>query len=147
MGGEHPERDGPGEGETPLFVYGTLKRGQANHGRLQGARWLGEAWLEGACLHDLGPFPMAIPAQGRVAGELYAVALAVLPALDAFEGCPRLYQRHWLSLADGRSAWVYLGQGRQVRHSPRLEAGEWPALERAGHQPAAGGRQGEGQPG
>ncbi len=127
MGVDHPREAGLAEGETPVFVYGTLKRGQPNHARLQGARWLGEAWLEGACLYDLGPFPMAIPAEGRVAGEVYAVPAEVLPELDAFEGCPRLYQRRWLPLADGRQAWVYLGQGRQVRHSPRLAAGHWPA--------------------
>jgi gamma-glutamylcyclotransferase (GGCT)/AIG2-like uncharacterized protein YtfP len=127
MRGDEPRADGLVAGETLLFVYGTLKRGQPNHARLQGARWLGEAWLEGACLYDLGPFPMAIAAEGRVTGELYAVPLEVLPLVDAFEGCPRLYQRHWLPLADGRQAWVYLGQGRQVRHSPRLEAGTWPA--------------------
>ena len=65
--------------ETPLFVYGTLRRGQPNHDRLRGARWLGQASLEGACLYDLGPFPMAIAAEGVVFGEVYAVALAALP--------------------------------------------------------------------
>ncbi|MFN9624122.1 MAG: gamma-glutamylcyclotransferase [Cyanobacteriota bacterium] len=116
--------------ETPLFVYGTLKRGQANHAHLQGARHLGAASLEGASLHDLGPFPMAIAAEGRVVGELYAVDPAALPRLDAFEGCPRLYQRHWRTLADGRQAWVYLGQPRQVRHAPHLPDGEWPPAPR-----------------
>jgi gamma-glutamylcyclotransferase (GGCT)/AIG2-like uncharacterized protein YtfP len=125
--------------EMPLFVYGTLKRGQANHGHLQGARCLGPAVLEGASLHDLGPFPMAIAAQGRVIGELYAVDAAALPGLDAFEGCPRLYQRHWLTLADGRQAWVYLGQPRQVRHSPRLRDGEWPPASSRGWAAAAMG--------
>ncbi|MFM7640223.1 MAG: gamma-glutamylcyclotransferase [Cyanobium sp.] len=113
------------ESETLLFVYGTLKSGQPNHGRLQGARCLGQASLPGACLHDLGPFPMAVAGEGSVAGELYAVAWTDLPDLDAFEGCPRLYQRHWLPLADGRQAWAYLGQARQVRHVPRLAGGLW----------------------
>ncbi|MFN7677938.1 MAG: gamma-glutamylcyclotransferase, partial [Cyanobacteriota bacterium] len=98
------------DGETLLFVYGTLKRGLANHARLQGARALGDAVLPGARLYDLGPFPMAVAGDGQVGGELYAVAQSALPALDVFEGCPRLYQRHWLSLADGRQAWVYMGQ-------------------------------------
>jgi len=111
--------------ETLLFVYGTLKRGQPNHGRLQGARCLGEAILEGMSLFDLGPFPMAIPGEGRVAGEVFAVPWAALADLVAFEGCPRLYQRHWLCLADGREAWVYLGQPRQVRHVNRLPDGQW----------------------
>jgi gamma-glutamylcyclotransferase (GGCT)/AIG2-like uncharacterized protein YtfP len=116
------------DGETLLFVYGTLKRGLANHGRLQGARPLGDAVLTRARLYDLGPFPMAVAGDGQVGGELYAVAWSALPALDAFEGCPRLYQRHWLSLADGRQAWAYLGQARQVRHSPWLREGIWPAV-------------------
>jgi gamma-glutamylcyclotransferase (GGCT)/AIG2-like uncharacterized protein YtfP len=122
-----PMADPTADIETLLFVYGTLKRGQPNHGRLQGARCLGLASLQGACLFDLGPFPMAIAGEGRVAGELYAVASADLPDLDAFEGCPRLYQRHWLPLTDGRHAWVYLGQPRQVRHVPQLVGGQWPA--------------------
>jgi len=115
-----------GEEPTLLFVYGTLKRGQPNHGQLQGARWLGEATLQGAALYDLGPFPMAIAGEGWVGGELYAVAWAALPQLDSFEGCPRLYQRHWLPLADGRQAWAYLGQSHQVRHVKRLPRGYWP---------------------
>jgi gamma-glutamylcyclotransferase (GGCT)/AIG2-like uncharacterized protein YtfP len=131
------ETEGPASvvaGETLLFVYGTLKRGQSNHARLLGARRLGRAWLAGACLYDLGPFPMAIAAEGRVSGEVYAIDRAALPELDAFEGCPRLYQRHWLTLANGRQAWVYLGQARSVRHSRKLPEGVWPA------DPAARGR-------
>jgi gamma-glutamylcyclotransferase (GGCT)/AIG2-like uncharacterized protein YtfP len=113
-----------------LFVYGSLKRGQGAHHLLQGLpwlgqAWLGQAWLPGACLHDLGPFPMAVPGEGRIQGELYGVGEADLAALDRFEGAPRLYQRHWLSLEDGRSAWVYLGRPHQVRHVAPLESGCW----------------------
>lgn len=114
--------------ETLLFVYGTLKRGQANHARLHGARWEGEATLESACLFDLGPFPMAIAGEGLIEGEVYALTSAALEEIDAFEGVPRLYQRHWLPLADGRQAWVYLGQPRQVRHVRRVPGGRWPVL-------------------
>lgn len=114
--------------ETLLFVYGTLKRGQANHARLQGARWEGEATLEGGCLFDLGPFPMAIAGEGQIHGELYALAFEALAAIDVFEGAPRLYERHWCLLSDGRQAWVYFGRSRQVRHAHCLPGGEWPAL-------------------
>jgi gamma-glutamylcyclotransferase (GGCT)/AIG2-like uncharacterized protein YtfP len=108
-----------------LFVYGSLKRGQRAHHLLQGLPWLGQAWLPGACLHDLGPFPMAVLGEGSIQGELYGVSEADLAALDRFEGAPRLYQRHWLSLADGRSAWVYLGRPHQVRHVAPLASGCW----------------------
>jgi hypothetical protein len=44
-----------------------------------------------------------------------------------------------LRLADGRRAWVYLGQPRQVRHAPVLAAGRWLAndLSRGGRSPRA----------
>ncbi|MFM9048051.1 MAG: gamma-glutamylcyclotransferase [Cyanobium sp.] len=113
--------------EVLLFVYGTLKRGQANHAKLQAARWGGEATLDGACLFDLGPFPMAIGGEGQILGELYGVPPATLVEIDAFEGVPRLYQRQLRSLADGRQAWVYLGHPHQVRHVKRLPGGQWPA--------------------
>lgn len=108
-----------------LFVYGSLKRGQRAHHLLQGLPWLGQAWLPGACLHDLGPFPMAVLGEGSIQGELYGVSEADLTALDRFEGAPRLYQRHWLNLEDGRSAWVYLGRPHQVRHVAPLASGCW----------------------
>jgi len=116
----------PADSTQPLlFVYGSLKRGQRAHHLLQGLPWLGQAWLPGACLHDLGPFPMAVLGEGSIQGELYGVSEADLAALDRFEGAPRLYQRHWLNLADGRSAWVYLGQPHQVRHVAPLASGYW----------------------
>lgn len=122
-----PAGAGRPDDQLPLFVYGTLKRGQSNHARLDGARWLGLAALEGLQLYDLGPFPMAIPGVGRVEGELYGLSPRQLPAIDAFEGCPRLYQRRRLPLADGRLVWVYVGHPRQVRHSRLLPGGAWPA--------------------
>lgn len=109
-----------------LFVYGTLKRGLANHHRLGGACFIAEAVMEGVDLHDLGPFPMAIAGDGRAQGELYRVDGEQLALLDRFEGVPRLYERCRRRLSDGRQAWIYLGRPRQVRHSPRLGAGVWP---------------------
>ncbi|MCS5691605.1 gamma-glutamylcyclotransferase [Cyanobium sp. FGCU-6] len=108
-----------------VFVYGSLRRGQANHRQLLGARHEGEGTLEGADLHDLGPFPMAVPGSGRVQGEVFAVTRELLLALDRFEGVPRLYKRRRRRLADGRRVWVYLGRAHQVRHSPLLAEGRW----------------------
>lgn len=110
-----------------LFVYGTLKRGLANHRHLAEASYVGEARMPGVDLHDLGPFPMAIHGEGLIHGELYRLAEALLVELDRFEGVPRLYQRERRPLSDGRSAWIYLGRPRQVRYAPRLQQGRWPA--------------------
>jgi gamma-glutamylcyclotransferase (GGCT)/AIG2-like uncharacterized protein YtfP len=115
----------PRQSRALLFVYGSLKRGQRAHHLLKGLPWLGEAWLAGACLHDLGPFPMAVPGDGRIQGEIYEVSEDDLEALDRYEGAPRLFERRWLILEGGLEAWVYLGRPRQVRHIAPLASGCW----------------------
>jgi gamma-glutamylcyclotransferase (GGCT)/AIG2-like uncharacterized protein YtfP len=108
-----------------VFVYGTLKRGHGNHHWLLDAPFLGEAVLPDVVLHDLGPFPMAVPGEGVVRGEVYRVDAAGLARLDRLEGYPRLYDRRPLPLADGRQAWVYLGRPHQVRHVSPIADGCW----------------------
>jgi len=79
----------------------------------------------------IGPSAISAPpvqaASPSIAGEVYAVDGETLAQLDRLEGVPRLYQRQQLQLLDGRRAWVYLGQPRQVRHVPALPHGHWPA--------------------
>nr|WP_256438930.1 gamma-glutamylcyclotransferase family protein [Synechococcus sp. CCY 9618] len=111
-----------------VFVYGTLKRGFCNHHWLAGCSFEGEAAIEGLVLHDLGPFPMAIPGGGAVWGEVFRLMGEALARLDRLEGYPRLYDRLPMALADGRWAWVYVGRPRQVRFVPALLDGRWPAL-------------------
>lgn len=135
-----------------VFVYGSLKRGQANHHLIASARFEGEARAAGLMLHDLGPFPMAIaapqashavatedgnaaasenkskPSPLSIQGEVFAIDAVTLQRLDRLEGVPRLYQRHRWSLQDGRQAWIYLGQPHQVRFVPALPQGQWPPL-------------------
>lgn len=109
-----------------VFVYGTLKRGLANHHWLAGAVYGGERLLSGARLYDLGPFPMAVASEaGQVHGELYAITGRGLATLDRLEGVPRLFQRQLLPLSEGDLAWVYLGQSRQVRFSALIANGCW----------------------
>jgi gamma-glutamylcyclotransferase (GGCT)/AIG2-like uncharacterized protein YtfP len=117
-----------GDSAVLVFVYGSLRRGEANHPQMAGCRWVGEAELSGLDLYDLGPFPMAVPADdagSRLQGELYAVDAEQLARLDRFEGVPRLYERQRHRLSDGRAVWVYVGRLRQVRHVQRLPSGRW----------------------
>ena len=130
-----------------VFVYGTLKRGMANHRHLAGSTFVGSARLSGFSLFDLGPFPMAVASTDPAAvlqGEVYGVDAGLLAELDRFEGVPRLYERQGHQLDDGRAVWVYVGQSHQVRHVQRIRCGNWsgpwltgrPASDRRG--PAAG---------
>lgn len=108
-----------------VFVYGTLKKGHVNHHWLLGASFQGVAVLTGLVLHDLGPFPMAIPGDRQVLGEVYEVDGSVLALLDQLEGCPRLYNRMQLTLANGQMVWVYVGRTHQVRNVPVVRDGIW----------------------
>jgi|1048.fasta_scaffold06383_4 gamma-glutamylcyclotransferase (GGCT)/AIG2-like uncharacterized protein YtfP len=129
MAAAESSTDSDPQGLELVLVYGTLKRGQANHHRLEGCRWLGPARLPGLALHDLGPFPMAVPCpepDAVLQGELVAVGVERLAALDRFEGAPRLYERQRHRLHDGRPVWVYVGRPHQVRYVRRIPSGQWP---------------------
>ena len=45
--------------------------------------------------------------KGAVFGEVYWVPESCWPTLDAWEEVPEVYQRHQVSLGDGRTAWLY----------------------------------------
>ncbi|MBM5799379.1 MAG: gamma-glutamylcyclotransferase [Cyanobacteria bacterium K_DeepCast_35m_m2_023] len=117
------------DGLELVFVYGSLKRGQANHRQIVSGVFVGPAQLQGLALYDLGPFPMAIVSDEPthiLHGELYRVSSQLLHALDRFEGAPRLYGRQRRLLTDGRPVWIYVGRPRQVRFVDRLNDGIWP---------------------
>jgi gamma-glutamylcyclotransferase (GGCT)/AIG2-like uncharacterized protein YtfP len=119
----------------PVFVYGTLKRGEGNHHWLRGATCLGRRRLAGVHLHDLGPYPKAVRADGSAGdpldpttclhGELYLVEDPGLARLDRLEGVPHDYDRHRVRLTDGEFAWAYLGRPEQVSGLPLVPFGDW----------------------
>lgn len=126
-----------------VFVYGSLRRGQANHHQLQGASHQGDARLSGLALYDLGPFPMAVASTGPsqpLQGELYRVEPELLAALDRFEGVPRLYQRRAWPLNDDQRVWVYVGRQQQVRHGLLIASGCWQGPRPDFRRPPASGR-------
>jgi len=75
---------------TLVFVYGTLKRGGANHRQLAGQTFLGTARTgPGYRIFDLGSYPgLVVQPDDRsgVAGEVWSVDEACLRRLDEFEG-------------------------------------------------------------
>ncbi|MRI83320.1 MAG: gamma-glutamylcyclotransferase [Nitratiruptor sp.] len=123
-----------------LFVYGTLKRGLANHHFLHQATYLGQA-------HTLDPYPLIAPkriypylidAPGEghlVRGELYQIDLATLKQIDRLEEYPTYYTRKLIPILDSQGdlheAWTYfLARPIPYRRFPFLK--EFPPKQEGG---------------
>jgi len=120
---------------APLFVYGTLLRGEKNHGLLRGARFVAEATTPaGFALVSFGEHPGLVrEGVGTVRGELWLIDAEVRIVLDRFEEHPRFFRREPIELADGRRAEVYV-PAVDVAHLPRIAGGDW---RRRGDEPTS----------
>jgi gamma-glutamylcyclotransferase (GGCT)/AIG2-like uncharacterized protein YtfP len=114
-----------------LFVYGTLRSGQAarslvaNHvARSEPATTLGSIYA----------FPMGYPGMvegdGRVRGELLWLSelAAALPLLDAYEGDDFARVLRKVRLSDGSEAWAWcyvLADPATVVHAEPIADGDW----------------------
>jgi gamma-glutamylcyclotransferase (GGCT)/AIG2-like uncharacterized protein YtfP len=110
-----------------VFVYGTLRAGESNHGLLAGARFVGLARTRPEFrMFDLGPYP-AITAEGSTAieGEVYEVDDAMRARLDRLEGHPTMYTRTPIVLADGSAAEAYLMSAARLRRYAEIRSGNW----------------------
>lgn len=77
----------PGKAPIHVFVYGTLRRGEANDiNRLEPAPvWVGEATVAGR-LFDLGRYPgLLLGGETCVSGEVYSITRALEAVLDEIE--------------------------------------------------------------
>jgi gamma-glutamylcyclotransferase (GGCT)/AIG2-like uncharacterized protein YtfP len=96
-----------------LFVYGSLKRGQANHCELADARFLATARTVPAfALRELDGYPLLVPGQRAIEGELYEIARSSLVAIDEFEG--DAYERRLIPLEGGSLAIAYLARAPEA---------------------------------
>lgn len=113
-----------------VAVYGTLKRGMANHQLLVGSRFVGEDRLANIVLYELDEFPAARlePSDG-IQIEVYEVSQRVLATLDKLEEVDHvmpakgLYRRAQCATRFG-VAWIYLYNGT-VQGFPKLTSGSW----------------------
>jgi len=70
-----------------LFVYGSLKRGRANHSELQAAEYVATVRTAPRfALRVIDGYPALVPGSRAILGELYRIRSSALPALDEFEG-------------------------------------------------------------
>jgi gamma-glutamylcyclotransferase (GGCT)/AIG2-like uncharacterized protein YtfP len=92
--------------QAPLFVYGTLRRGECNHRELRGSVFLGFARTTPRyAVRRIAGFPALLPGTNEVSGELYEVDGDLLARLDRFEG--DAYRRRLVDLTGGASAQAY----------------------------------------
>lgn len=119
---------------TVVFVYGSLLRGERNHGQMAGARFLGPArTLARYALYHLGNYPGMTEGSQAIEGELYEVDARRLAALDAFEGHPNYFRRGPVVLEGGGRAEGYLLTRAQVAGRPLVPSGSWRARDKERH--------------
>lgn len=122
-----------------VFVYGTLLRGEVNHGLLAVARFLGDCRTRPCyTLFLLGAYPGLIKGgRDRIAGEVYEVDSACLRRLDRLEDYPRLYDRQPIQTPYGR-AWIYVYRGH-LEGRTVIRGGDWRAFAADPDSPRAAG--------
>jgi len=110
-----------------IFIYGTLRQGESNHGQLEGARFVGPARTAARyTLVDLVDYPALVEGgTDAVRGELYEVDALHLERLDAFEEHPTVYVRSAIEMEDGASAAAYLLPRERAGEAPRIPSGDW----------------------
>lgn len=108
-----------------VFVYGTLRRGEANHHLLSDAEYCGTHLTRPRyrMLH-LGTYPGVVTGGSTaIEGEIYRVDTKGLVKLDRLEAYPRLYTRKLIPTEWGR-AWIYLYRGNRSSRSV-IPTGVW----------------------
>lgn len=117
----------PARTAATIFVYGSLLFGESNHEVLRPALWLGvEKTTASYTLFDLGSYPAMVESgHTAISGEVYAVGVATLRALDRLEGHPHLYRRVPVTLDSGRAAEAYVLVDGPPNHASVIVTGDW----------------------
>ena len=99
--------------KTPIFVYGTLLKGERNHNvYLRDSIYAGKGKIFGYEMYNLGHYPGIIAGYGTVPGEVYYVTAGALEEINRLEGEGSLYIKTivMVKMENGESlaAWGYV---------------------------------------
>lgn len=107
-----------------LWVYGTLRRGEAAHAMLRDCAYLGQWWTPpNFYLIDLGEYPGVIVGQQSVLGEVYVVDGITLDRVDAYEAAPESYSREMLLTPWGEAFYYHYRMACQGLAA--IPSGDW----------------------
>lgn len=104
-----------------VFVYGTLMKGETNHGYLERSTCIGKATIKGYEMHDVGWYPAIVPGDNLIIGELYQVPLSDMPSIDMLEGEGSFYAKKCETVTDSKGnktlayVYVYLGDVEDLK--------------------------------
>lgn len=112
-----------------VAVYGTLRKGQGNHRRLEhgNAKFLGKCKIGNFGMVSLGGFPAVYSTEEPdklITIEVYEVDDATMRSLDQLEGFPNFYNRKQVPTPLG-TAWIYFIDSYATRDTPRVPDGDW----------------------
>lgn len=112
-----------------IIVYGTLKeKGRATLNNWhKDAKKIKDVIVPGFVMYDNGSFPMCIPGDGNIHGELWHVPETILNSLDMYEGHPDLFARTRVLTTEEEVAEMYVYQGSENKMHPngKVSSGFW----------------------
>lgn len=117
----------------PLFAYGTLMSGQPAHYLVaQFVVRSTQAVVHGLVMHDAGAYPVAVPGEGHIAGEVLwlkeAAYHSLLDALAAYEGPEyrrEKYTAHLYGASETVEVWVFVSAAQFGSRLPLVAGGDW----------------------
>ena len=108
-----------------VFVYGTLRRGAAQAGRMSDARWLGAGRVRGD-LFRISWYPCVVLREEGdfVTGDVFAIDDDLLRKLDAYEGDEYRRVRVMVEGDTPGEAWMWEWAG-EVPAESLIASGDW----------------------
>lgn len=117
-----------------IFVYGTLRKNQANSAYLKKAEFVGFDYIKGYIMLDFDDYPMIFESgnDNIIKVEIYIIDDYTLEKIDCLEeyygeGCiDNLYSRQTVESLSGIRGFIYTGGNvNDYKNTDIIESGDW----------------------